>query len=187
MEMIKRLGSDPLLTDVILILLAAGIISTIGPEFLAAFVVIKKYSFARQHSKKEVYDALYNLKRMGKVRYSEKNRLILLKKGRERIKMIYLDDVAVKKPPVWDRKWYVIMYDIPVRFSKAREGIRLKIKELGFYQLQKSVWVYPYSCEQEILFIADFFGVRKFVEVVVAESILHEKLILTHFNLPHST
>ncbi|MFN7088663.1 MAG: hypothetical protein ACK4NX_02515, partial [Candidatus Paceibacteria bacterium] len=41
--------------------------------------------------------------------------------------------------------------------------LRLKLKELGFYPLQKSVFVYPFQCEEEIDFLCSVFDVRRYV------------------------
>ena len=58
-----------------------------------------------------------------------------------------------------------------------------KIKDLGFYQMQKSVWVCPYECEDEILLIAEIYQVQKHIEIITAEKILHENLVRQAFNL----
>jgi len=41
--------------------------------------------------------------------------------------------------------------------------LRFHLKNLNFFQFQKSAWICPYPCEDEIIFIADFFGVGKYV------------------------
>ena len=75
------------------------------------------------------------------------------------------------------------MFDLPVRFSKAREAFRWKIKDLGFFQLQKSVWIYPYPCVEELLFIADFFGITDHIEILTVEQMLQAEKLKRHFNL----
>ena len=52
------------------------------------------------------------------------------------------------------------MFDIPSNKNKSRDALRWKIKELGFYQLQKSVFVYPFPCEKEIDALGVFWNVR---------------------------
>ena len=75
------------------------------------------------------------------------------------------------------------MYDLPIRFKKARDAFRWKLKDLGFFQFQKSAWIYPYPCEGEILFVADFFGVRKHIEIIEVNKILDDRQIKAHFGL----
>ena len=76
------------------------------------------------------------------------------------------------------------MFDIPSypkKYNYARDALRCKIKELGFYQIQKSAWVYPYECEDELLFIAGMFQVQKYVEILTVEKLLHEDFVRKKF------
>ena len=75
------------------------------------------------------------------------------------------------------------MYDLPIRFKKARDAFRFKLKDLGFFQFQKSAWIYPYPCEGEILFVADFYGVRKHIEILEVSKVLDETKLKVHFGL----
>lgn len=40
----------------------------------------------------------------------------------------------------WDGKWRVVIWDIPEKRRMARDLLRYKLKQLGFSQLQKSIW-----------------------------------------------
>lgn len=107
----------------------------------------------------------------------------LTPKGEKKLCTIVIDEVSVKKLKNWDGKWRLVMYDLPVRFKNARNAFRWKLKDLGFFQLQKSVWIYPYPCEEEILFVADFFGVKQHIEILEVNKILHDIKIKKYFNL----
>jgi len=63
----------------------------------------------------------------------------------------------------WDRRWRVILFDIPEYQKPARLAFQDHIKRLGCFLMQKSVWVYPYSCRDEIDFLASFWEVHPFV------------------------
>ncbi|KKS75320.1 MAG: hypothetical protein UV48_C0014G0003 [Candidatus Azambacteria bacterium GW2011_GWA2_42_9] len=45
------------------------------------------------------------------------------------------------------------------------------MKELGFYPMQKSVFVYPYDCKNEINFILEIFEVKPYVRYIIAKDI----------------
>jgi DNA-binding transcriptional regulator PaaX len=45
---------------------------------------------------------------------------------------------------------------------------------LRFYQLQKSVFVLPYECRDEIEFLIEFYDIRSYVRQIVAEKIDNE-------------
>ena len=107
----------------------------------------------------------------------------ITKKGETKLRAFSIDLMEIKKPKKWDGKWRLVMFDIPMRFTKGREALRYHLKDLNFFQFQKSAWIYPYPCEDEIIFIADFFGVGKYVEVLTAERLLNEEKLKKHFNL----
>src|SRR3989339_427719 len=58
-----------------------------------------------------------------------------------------------------------------------------KLKELGFYELQKSVWICPYNCKNQIDFIIELFGLREYVRFAVVDSIDNELHLKKIFNL----
>jgi phenylacetic acid degradation operon negative regulatory protein len=45
----------------------------------------------------------------------------------------------------WDKKWRILIFDIAEVSRKTRDILRLKLKELGFGMLQKSVWITPHD------------------------------------------
>jgi len=94
--------------------------------------------------------------------------------------------LKIAKPKKWDGKWRVFIFDIPSYpkiYNKAREALRDKIKTLGFFQLQKSVWVYPYECEDEILFLAEIYNVQKFIEILTVDKMLYGEKLKKEFKL----
>lgn len=112
-------------------------------------------------------------------------RIELTHKGKIIIRQYKLDELKLNPPKKWDRKWRVIIYDIPHRFKKARDGFREKLKQLGLYQLQKSVWVSPYDCLAEIEFLAGVFNLdlNEHVFYFSTLEIPHESKLKKWFNL----
>ena len=53
-----------------------------------------------------------------------------------------------KGPRLWDKKWRVIIFDIPEKRRSIRDKFRMMLRELGYYRLQDSVWIFPYSTEE---------------------------------------
>ncbi len=53
--------------------------------------------------------------------------------------------------------------------KKYRQGadlLRRKLKQLGFYPLQRSLWFYPYNPVEEIEYISNYFGIGQFVTIM---------------------
>src|SRR3989344_687845 len=57
-----------------------------------------------------------------------------------------INKIEIKKPIKWDRKWRIVMFDIPEKLKGLRDSLRLHFREIGMIELQKSVLVYPYPC-----------------------------------------
>lgn len=82
----------------------------------------------------------------------------------------------------WDKKWRVIIFDIPEEMRKQRNIFRSKLKSLDFYMLQKSVFVCPFPCEEELGFMAGYLKVGGYINVIIAESIgFNEPEIKKHY------
>ena len=93
-------------------------------------------------------------------------RMVLEKAGKRKVLEYRLADMQLPKPKQWDKKWRLVMFDIPDRYKKGRDALRYKMKELGFHRLQKSVFLHPFACEDEIDFVASVYEVRKYVMMI---------------------
>ena len=94
--------------------------------------------------------------------------LKLTEKGKLKT-LVYNFDKMKINPGAWDKKWRIIVFDIPEKLRRGRDVLREKLKSLGFYELQKSVLVFPYECRNEIEFLVEFFNLRKYVRYGVLE------------------
>jgi DNA-binding transcriptional regulator PaaX len=156
------------------VLLAGGFLalSSISPLSGAQLVrsLIKEY-FRKKRFERERF--LRDLKRL-QVRemlvYKElsdgKLEITLTKAGRKKILTYNLDDIKLDTKKKWDGKWRLIIFDIPHYYKKARDAFRQKLNQLGFYPIQKSVFIIPYECENEIDFICSVFNIRRFVLIL---------------------
>jgi len=174
-------------TKIVLAIIALGGVLIIGAMAPNIFQVFGKFKQSRRYSNKQLRNAFYNLRRQNLVEIiqekDDKIKIRLTNKGQVRIKEFSADILTISRPKKWDGKWRILIFDIPNKFTKAREALRRKLKDLRFYQLQKSVWIYPYPCEDEILFIAHVFQIEPFIEILTVENLLHEDKIRRFFNL----
>src|SRR3989344_6182978 len=140
-----------------------------------------------QGKRKKFAQALWRLK---------KNRLIitnqkadgtfvveLTEKGKRKIKEFQFADLEIPIPKKWDGRWRIIIFDIPNKRNAGREALRNKIKALDFYQLQKSVWVFPYPCEKEIEFIVELFHLYPYVQIIEATKIKNDAKLRKYYGL----
>ena len=95
-----------------------------------------------------------------------------------------LSKLKITKPARWDKKWRVVIFDIPDKsFKRGRDALRSKLKEWNFYQLQKSVWVCPWPCENEIRTVVDLYELTLYTNIIVAETIENDMHVRRHFDL----
>lgn len=97
--------------------------------------------------------------------------LVLSENGKQEVLTYKLDAISIQRPKVWDRRWRVILFDVPEERKKIRDALRFHFKRLGCYQLQKSVFVHPFECKKEIDFIVEFHQARPFVRFMTANEI----------------
>lgn len=84
----------------------------------------------------------------------------------------------------WDNKWRVIIFDIPQELHRERIKLRKKLKSLGCHMLQKSVFIFPYPCEEELSNIATQLKVSDYVDIIIADNAgFNEVEIKKLFNL----
>src|SRR3989338_465525 len=151
-------------------------------SFLCAIALGEKLSYRDKEAQRGL-GGLRRYKFVRRVKREQKDFYTLTEKGENKLRKIFIDEIVIKEQSKWDGKWRIVMYDLPIRFKKAREAFRWKLKDLGFMQFQKSTWVYPYPCEGEMLFVADFFGVRKHIEILEVSKVLDDKKLKDHFGL----
>jgi len=104
----------------------------------------------------------------------------ITEKGKEKIKKFILDELKINNPKTWDENWRLVIFDIPEERRKIREAFREKLESLGFYQCQKSVWIHPFPCMEEIEFLKDFFYIKPFVKIFLVKEMTDGK-VLYHF------
>lgn len=170
----------------ILLALGAGFVITtvmILPGSAIMFKpLIKKFKTKRQSFVKSIKamkrDRLIDFKEDGDI-----SKITILENGRKKLLEYNLDNLEIKKPKRWDGIWRIVTFDIPEDEKIARNALRLKLKELGFYQLQKSVFIYPYPCLNEIQFIEEIFKIGPYINFIEASKIEGDDWLKSKFDL----
>ena len=146
--------------------------------------------FKRWHSKAEwrkFHASLRYLDRRGYVKIISHNRgsvrASITKLGEWVVKSIDIDAMKLIEPRVWDGKWRVVIFDVPVNKSGCRQALTEKLKELGFIMVQRSVWAYPYECRDEISILRAFYGIQRFVVYLEVNEVEDELDWRGKFNL----
>ena len=113
--------------------------------------------------------------------------LILNEKGKKRALTYRYTDIKIPKPAMWDKKWRLIIFDVPEWEREARDAFRDHLDYMGFFCIQKSAWVYPYNCKDEIDFIVECLDVRKYVRFITADYFDNEEHLRRFFRLDQNS
>jgi DNA-binding transcriptional regulator PaaX len=180
----KKILTGLLLVGAIYIAASSPYFALKLPEIISRYLRKRDYLRAKNAP---FNNAFYYLKRRGYLDIQKDGKQIyisLTEEGRKRAGKYLIDDLEIKKPKKWDGKWRVIIFDIPDKTKIKREAFRGKLKELNFYQLQKSVWIYPYNCQKEIELLRNFFGLAiKELRLILAEGIEDDNFLREKFKL----
>ncbi|MFH1180890.1 MAG: hypothetical protein V1705_00590 [bacterium] len=161
--------------DIVKGLLVGGAvcISAASPYF--ASNLMRAIRQSKKYERKRFYDTFYRLKKRGCIKFEKKNHQIyisLTDEGRKKAGIYQINDLEIKKPKKWDGRWRIILFDISEVKKIKREAFRGKLKELGFYPFQKSAWIHPYDCRNEVELLKDFFGLgEQELRLIVAQDI----------------
>lgn len=104
-------------------------------------------------------------------------------KGRKRLLQYRLRDLQISTPRRWDGRWRIVAYDIPNTKSHARDMIRETLKRLGFLQLQRSVYLFPYPCGDAIEFLREVYRIGEHTTLLTVGYLEGEGAYKEYFGL----
>lgn len=159
---------------------AAGVLSValLAPNVLGAMV--KLGIVPRKRSKESVASARRRLINQGLL-VNSNGEMKLTKKGERALSKYSIS--SPKKVKRWDKRWRVLVFDIPEKKHQLRTYVRRSLQQYGFVLLQKSVWVYPHNCENFIALLKTELRVGKEMIYMIVESIENDTQLKKKFNL----
>ncbi|OGD85980.1 CRISPR-associated endonuclease Cas2 [Candidatus Curtissbacteria bacterium RIFCSPHIGHO2_01_FULL_41_13] len=184
---------SPRVKDILLVLGVGAVVvtSVVAPGLPRVIYYLVKQNKDAEKKLAKFNHRLFNqelkrLKKVGSVKFVENNGGLiaqLTKEGENKIAKYQFEGMKIQKPKRWDRKWRLIIFDIPEWKKKAREMLREKLKSLGFYQLQKSVYIYPFPCIDEITILRENYDLDiSEVMYLLVEKFEGRKISIQNFN-----
>ncbi len=170
-----RKPKSEIIKDTLHWLAVTGAISVAATSPYFGLNLLESLTRKKKYKRKQIYDTFSKLKKQGCIEIKNKNHQIyisLTEKGKKKAGWLQIDTLQIKKPKKWDRKWRFVIFDISQLKRFYRDAFRGKLKELGFYPLQKSVWIHPFDCHDEIELLREFFGLtEREMRLILAEDI----------------
>ncbi|NQU83006.1 MAG: CRISPR-associated endonuclease Cas2 [Parcubacteria group bacterium] len=126
----------------------------------------------RKKQKKQFAQFINYLKKNGYIKIEalkEKQGILLTKKGEQ--KALKADLVFTDQKKRKDKKWIMVMYDIPEKKKKQRTRLRQILQLLGYKCLQKSIWVCPYDVFKKTERMISSYSLDPYVRIFLIEEI----------------
>src|SRR3989344_8776131 len=117
---------------------------------------------------------MYDLKRGGLITYSAKHNIKLTDSGKRKLDFKRLEQLK------WDSKsrdkyYRLIMFDIPEERRVVRDILRQKLREFECHQIQKSVYITQYRCEEIMEELIRLLNIRRHVHVMKIADLGHDQ------------
>lgn len=172
----------------ILLLLLGGLALGFSGSPIRYKRILKEMAWEwRAIDRRDLYRAIQQLYRSKLISYKRDKHgttSIVLNRDGHKVALRYkLDEMEIKKPVQWDHKWRLIIFDIPEKKKRLRDTLRMRLKQLGLIELQKSVFVHPYECRNEIDFVIELYDARRYVRFIEATHIDTELHLKQKFRL----
>ena len=149
--------------------------------------IIKYYTSAKKGARfnYQTKTALGRLFAKGLITFEDRDgsRYARITDKRKRVLELETQKVSLAKKKKWDKRWRVVIFDIPERRKNVRNRLRRFMNTYGFVRLQDSVWVYPHDCEDLIALAKAEFRIGFDVLYMIVERIEHDKHLREHFKL----
>lgn len=165
---------------------AVGVIST---ALIAPNALLMLKPFLKQYERQKKYQTKKAISRLiagGFLMMEKTSRgsfVVLTKKGKNCVAQWELRGYKVKKPKKWDKKWRVVIFDIPEKRKQLRGEVRTILTGIGFVRLQDSVWIYPYNCEEFVVLLKAELGLGRDVLYLIVDRVEDDRALRIRFKL----
>lgn len=127
------------------------------------------YGYPRNYSRSRVLQAVKRLRKQGLVDLIDGEKLIM-KLTDEGLNFRIKEKIKTSDEK-WDGKWRLVVFDIPEKRRAARDLLRIRLKDWGFRQLQKSIWISKKNCTEVLRKFVSNLGVGEWVMVIESDNI----------------
>lgn len=107
----------------------------------------------------------------------------LTDKGKHKLLKYKLEEIMIHKPKRWDGKWRLVIYDIKKQKRFLSEVFRNFLKKMEFWKLQKSVYLTPYPCKEQIEFLRSYYGLSAEILYLEVNKIENEEVYKNYFGI----
>ena len=195
MKITDKIKIDPKTKEVLILLgtgafLAASIIFPGLPMAAKPFINAAKEADRNKRQKEWEKFNLWRLRQVIKrmqnsklVEVKEEKGVPIIKithKGKQKLLRYKVDEMVLDESS-WDGKWRLIIYDVASTKRANSEMFRTILNKLRFLKLQRSVYLTPFKCEDEIEYLRLLFDIGNEVQILKVGSLENEAAYRRYF------
>lgn len=106
----------------------------------------------------------------------------ITERGKRELLTYDIEQMAIERQNPWDGKWRMVFFDIPTG-HEARNIFRENLISMGFFQMQKSVYVHPFPCTKQIKFLREVYEMPHSVKLATIEHLENDEDLRRFFRL----
>jgi len=164
------------------VMVAPNILQAVNKPLFKYFNRLDKRARERELRRIIIY-----MRQRGLVTGAYEHGLVITTAGRRRATQVDFDNLAIYRPQKWDKKWRLVIFDIPESRRRARVALTGKLKLLGFQKLQHSVWIHPFPCRDQIVKVCLEYNISHYVSYIETTYIDHQGLLIQRFTKVFNT
>lgn len=131
---------------------------------------------------KQVLNRLHQQKLVEVVEREDMQIVKISDKGKKKLLKFNLEEIQLNHKK-WDGKWRIIIYDIFTTKRQEAELFRKTLKRLKFLKLQRSVYLTPFRCYDEIEYLRQVCNIGKEVLILTVSGLENESAYREYFGV----
>ncbi len=135
----------------------------------------------KQKREREIQNTLRYIRQQRLISEDYQHGIIVTKKALKRIKEHKVNYIELPSSEAWDGHWRMVFFDIPEKHKSSRDAFAAKIRGLGFKVIQRSVFVYPFECREQVEVLVSHYKVSKYVSYVEVTYIDNQLQLIKKF------
>lgn len=132
---------------------------------------------------RQIAEALSYLRYRKLITDNYQHGLQITERAARHLDKIEINNLSITPSAHWDKTWRIVFFDIPETHKTGRDGFAARLRALGFGVLQRSVFICPYPCREEVALLARYYRVDTYVTYIETSYIDNDTPLREHFNL----
>lgn len=133
--------------------------------------------------KREISKAMSYIRYRKLITEDYQHGIVLTDKAKRRLARNQVNSLEIPQCDVWDNTWRIVFFDIPEKQKTKRDAFAGHLRRMGFAVLQRSVFVSPFPCRDEVALLSTHYEINQYVTYIEASHIDNETTLREYFQI----